>query len=94
MKNWGIPYLPYVFRQTGLSKEGRPRLYAIEGDISSGSTLSDLRVQPLLGRQHSFVQSDHKIVSKASFSLPLIQEEQLSISKERMCTILVNCLED
>ena len=27
-------------------------------------------------------------------SLPLIQEEQLSVSGERMCTILVNCLED
>ena len=27
-------------------------------------------------------------------SLPLIQEEQLSVSSERMCTILVNRLED
>ena len=27
-------------------------------------------------------------------SLPLIQEEQLSVSGERMCTILVNRLED
>ena len=29
-----------------------------------------------------------------SFSLPLIQEGQLSVSGERMCTILVNCLDD
>ena len=29
-----------------------------------------------------------------SFSLPLIQEGQLSVSGERMCTILVNRLED
>ena len=29
-----------------------------------------------------------------SFSLPLIQEGQLSVSAERMRTILVNCLED
>ena len=29
-----------------------------------------------------------------SFSLPLIQEGQLSVSGERMCTKLVNCLED
>ena len=27
-------------------------------------------------------------------SLQLIQERQLSVSGERMCTILVNCLED
>ena len=27
-------------------------------------------------------------------SLPLIQEGQLSVSGERMCSILVNCLED
>ena len=30
----------------------------------------------------------------AFFSLPLIQEGQLSVSGERMCTILVNRLED
>ena len=29
-----------------------------------------------------------------SLSLPLIQEGQLSVSGERMCTILVNHLED
>ena len=29
-----------------------------------------------------------------SFSLPLIQEGQLSVSGERMCTLLVNHLED
>ena len=29
-----------------------------------------------------------------SLLLPLIQEGQLSVSGERMCTILVNCLED
>ena len=29
-----------------------------------------------------------------SFSLLLIQEGQLSVSGKRMCTILVNCLED
>ena len=28
------------------------------------------------------------------FSIPLIQEGQLSVSGERMCTILVNRLED
>ena len=35
-----------------------------------------------------------KIFSTVILSLPLIQEGQLSISGERMCTILVNRLED
>ena len=34
-----IPYLPYVFRQTGLSKQYRPRWDAAERGVSSGSTL-------------------------------------------------------
>ena len=48
-----------------------------------------LRVQPLPGRQHSFVEIDHEILSTVILSLPLIQEGQLSVSSERMCTILV-----
>ena len=46
------------------------------------------------GRQHSFVDIDHEIFSTVILSLPLIQEGQLSSSGERMCTILVNRLED
>ena len=46
------------------------------------------------GRQHSFVENDHEIFSTVFLSLPLIQEGQLSVSGERMCTILVNRLED
>ena len=49
---------------------------------------------PRRGRQHSFVEIDHEIFSTVILSLPLIQEGQLSISGERMCTILVNRLED
>ena len=45
------------------------------------------------GRQHSFVEIDHEIFSTVIPSLP-IQEGQLSVSGERMCTILVNRLED
>ena len=45
-------------------------------------------------RQHSFMEIDHEIFSMVILSLPLIQEGQLSVSGERMCTILVNCLED
>ena len=49
---------------------------------------------PRRGRQHSFVKIDHEIFSTVILSLPLIQEGQLSVSGERMCTILVNRLED
>ena len=49
---------------------------------------------PHRGRQHSFVEIDHEIFSTVILSLPLIQEGQLSVSDERMCTILVNRLED
>ena len=41
-----------------------------------------------------FREIDHEIFSTFILSLPLIQEVQLSISGERMCTILVNRLED
>ena len=49
---------------------------------------------PYRGRQHSFVKIDHEIFSTVILSLPLIQEGQLSVSGKRMCTILVNRLED
>ena len=50
------------------------------------------RVQP---PPKSFVEIDHEILrSTVILSLPLIQEGQLSVSGERMCTILVNRLED
>ena len=49
---------------------------------------------PRRGQQHSFVEIEHEIFSTVILSLPLIQEGQLSVSGERMCIILVNCLED
>ena len=49
---------------------------------------------PRRGRQHSFLEIDHEIFSTVILSLLLIQEGQLSASGERMCTILVNRLED
>ena len=52
------------------------------------------RVQPRPRSQHSFMEIDREIFSTVILSLPLIQEGQLSVSGERMCTILVNCLED
>ena len=41
-----------------------------------------------------FMEIDHEIFSTVILSLPLIQEGQLSVSGKRMCTILVNRLED
>ena len=41
-----------------------------------------------------YLEIDHEIFSTVILSLPLIQEGQLSVSGERMCTILVNRLED
>ena len=49
---------------------------------------------PCRCRQHSFVEIDHEIFSTVILSFPLIQEGQLSVSGERMCTILVSRLED
>ena len=52
------------------------------------------RFNPSRCRQHSFMEIDHEIFSTVILSLPLIQEGQLSVFGERMCTILVNRLED
>ena len=63
------------------------------GGIDGDFTISSFVAFPP-GRQHSFVRFDHEIFSRVILSLPLIQEGQLSVSGERMCTILVNHLED
>ena len=67
--------------------------------VAQLNTLSDWRpggrwFNPCRGQQHSFMEIDHEIFSRVILSLPLIQEGQLSVSGERMCTILVNRLED
>ena len=49
---------------------------------------------PRRGRQLSFVEIDHEIFSMVILTLLLVQEGQLSVSGERMCTMLVNPLED
>ena len=64
------------------------------GLISHLTTPGGRGFNPRRGRQHSFVEIDHEIFSTVILSLPLIQEGQLSVSGERMCTILVNRLED
>ena len=44
--------------------------------------------------QHSVMEIDHEIFSLVILSILLIHEGQLSVSGKRMCTILVNHLED
>ena len=78
----------------GLSSiiRGRPRwlwMHCPTGD-------QEVRVQPPPRSATFFRGDDHEneIFSTVILSLPLIQEGQLSVSGERMCTILVNRLED
>ena len=47
----------------------------------------------LPGQQYSFMATD-EIFSMVILSFPLIQEGHMSASGERMCPILVNCLDD
>ena len=69
-----------------------------QASVAQLDVLSDWRpgrgFNPRQGQQHSFVEIDHEIFSTVILSLLLIQEGQLSVSGERMCTILVNRLED
>ena len=53
-----------------------------------------LRVRPLSGWQHSFVEIGQEIFSTVILTLQLIQEGQLSVTGEKMCTILVTYLEN
>ena len=50
------------------------------------------RFNPRRSRQHSLVDIFHEIFSMAILCLALIQEGQLSVFGERMCTILINRL--
>ena len=62
--------------------------------VAQFDALSDWRQGSRGFNLSSFVEIDHEIFSTVILSLPLIQEGQLSVSGERMCTILVNRLED
>ena len=79
--------------------------HCIPDDVSTNCSVAQLDApfdwrpggrgfNPHRGRQHSFVEIDHEIFSTVILSLPLIQEGQLSVSGERMFTLLVNRLED
>ena len=53
-----------------------------------------LLVRPPPSRHYSFMEIDREIFSTVILSLLLIQDGQLSVSGERMRTILVNRIED
>ena len=65
-------------------------LFGLGGSVGCAFRLETRRSRV----QHSFVEIDHEIFSTVILSLPLIQEGQLSVSGERMCTILVSRLEN
>ena len=46
------------------------------------------------GRQLFFVDIDKEIFSTFILCLPLIQEGHLSVSGERLCTVLINPFDD
>ena len=71
-----------------------PRCSVAQLDAPSDWRPGGWGFNPRQGWQHSFVEIDHEIYSTIILSLLLIQEGQLSVSGERMYTILVNCLED
>ena len=79
LTNHEVNYLPASVAQLDAPSDWRP----------GGHGFS-----PRRGLQQSFIVIDHEIFSTVILSLPLIQEGQLSVSGERMCTILVNRLED
>ena len=71
----------------------------VPASVAQLDTLSDWRpggrgFKQRRGRQHSLMEIDSEIFSMVILSLLLNQEGQLSVSGERMCTILVNRLED
>ena len=63
-------------------------------DVLSDWRPGDRGFNPRRGRQHSFVEINLEIFSTVILSLLLIQEGQFSVSGKRVCTILVNRLED
>ena len=78
---------------------GKDSPYLLTASVAQLDAPSDWRpggrgFNPSPGWQHSFMEIDREIFSMVILSLLLIQEGQLSVSGKRMCTILVNRLED
>ena len=57
-----------------------------QSDACLGKVIWKSQVGSLLVPALSFMEIYHEIFSIVSLPLPLIQEEQLSVSGERMCT--------
>ena len=92
-------YSKYLDRQAGVISIDPDRTPAEPASVAQLDAPSDWRpggrgFNPRRGRQYSFVEIDQEIFSTVILFLPLIQEGQLSVSGERICTILVNRLED
>ena len=88
----------YISIFGGLSR-AMPTLYAIQPVPASVAQLDACPTgnQDVVGLTPCWVTNiliGHDIFSMVILSLPLIQERQLSVSGGRMCTILVNRLED
>ena len=65
-----------------------------EGQLSVAGLLGSVGCAVQLETRRSRVHLDHEIFSTVILTLLLIQKGQLSVSGKRMCTILVNCLEN
>ena len=94
MHSKSLRELPVMTYKTSKCQEMDKPASVAELDAPSDWRPGGRGFNPRRGRQHSFVEIDHEIFSTVILSLPLIQEGQLSVSGERMCTILVNHLED
>ena len=95
VNQWPVPHC----RTQILSLQYRDSTWALPASVAQLDAPFDWRPEgrgfnPRQGRQHSFVEIDHEIFSMVILSLPLIQEGQLWVSGKRMCTLLVNHLED
>ena len=71
-----------------------PNQLVAQLDVPSDRRPGGCGFNPRRGWQHSFMETGHEIFSMVILTLPLVQEGQLSVSGERLCTILVNCSED
>ena len=93
-RNWQLPFLNQrkgdndrrKHFMINLHERMLPTSVGVE-PATSWSPVGRVQFNPRRGRQHSFVEIDHEIFSTVILYLPLIQEGQLSVSGERMCTI-------
>ena len=94
LNNWALVAERLAFLTSDHEVQGSELASVAQLDAPSNWRPGGRGFNPRRGRQHSFMEIDHEIFSMVILSLLLIQEGQLSVSGERMCTILVNRLED